>query len=241
MSDFRAGQRALINNADAYDEFYADLYAFEPIAAQISSEWLRNIGKSTFIVNKYLYEASGARATFYVYGATKDECEMNVSRFLAYCKQCEIRFPDDDSFVYDCLMTGFSHSFYGIDFYQEVVITFAVVKRKDLQTKTVTSTSMTIENEGTLTSGLKLILSSTSSRQNVTVSDNLGNQIKIKSMAANTNYIIDGIEGKVLKGVLNDYGNIEVINFPKVEMGHNEIVASASIKIEASYYPTFVF
>lgn len=240
MADFQAGSNVTISSKNAYATFKADLYSFEPIAAQISSERFRNIGKSAFIVNAFQFEASGKKATFYVYGDTKEQCDMNVSKLIAACKSCIIKLPNDDSFEYVCELTDFNHEYIGIDFYQKVELTFAAIKRKALVTVTQESGGGTFTNNGTLESGLKIVASSTSAKTNVTIKDQGGRTFKIKNMAANVSYTIDGITGKVLRSSLNDFGNIELVDFPKVVAGSNKITAPSGVKLVLSYYPVFV-
>lgn len=64
------------------------------------------------------------------------------------------------------------------------------------------------------------------------------NNIKISNI--NNTIIVDGIEKTVLENGINKFSETEMIAFPKLKSGWNEITISGNATVEISYYPMFI-
>lgn len=233
--DQRLGSVCTINNKDAYGLFNADLKELSPVAGSVAASFSTALGASSLDVVNHQLGVSGVKAVFYVGGINKEFCYTNVSNLIAECCNCIIR-TDEDRFEYAAVLTSYAVKETGVDFYNEVTLTFSAVKRLPLVVRTFDGTDCTFTNVGSLRSGVKIRIVPKSDLDSLVVSG-----ITISNLASGQPFVIDGLEGKVTCNGINKFLDTDLIEFPKVNPGHNNFaVSSSEVVIEVSYYPTFV-
>ena len=143
---------------------------------------------------------------------------------------------DEDSFEYIAVLTSFDVKETGIDFYNEVVLTFSAIKRLPMETKVFDGCNGVFKNRGSIESGAIITITPKSSMESITV-----NRITVKNLSANLPFIIDGLIGEVKCSGVNRFLDTDLVDFPKVQSGENTVeVSSTNAKVEISFYPTFI-
>ena len=232
--DARLGSYCTVNNKDVYNLFNADLKSITPTAGKITTDFSKAVGVSNLHINSYIIDTGGIKMVFYVGGMHKDDCYINTSNLIAECKNCIIK-TSEDSFEYIAVMTDFSVVETGVDFYNEVTITFSVIKRLPIVTKELNDGDV-IKNVGSVESGAKYTITPQSNIESFTI-----NEITIKNLSSGLPFVIDGLLGEVKCNGVNRFLDTDLVNFPKVQPGDNTINYSvSSAKVEISYYPTFI-
>ena len=237
--DKQVGMTCTINGKNAFEVFSADLKSFEPSADSIDYSAERNVSLSKFSVSHYHFGAINLNAVFYVSGITKDTCYIHCSDLVAECSNCVIKIEDSE-FEYIAVLTGFSISETGIDFFNEISLTFTAVKRSGIVSVTADSgsESFNITNSGSVASGCLLRLYSNHSSTHVTWN---GNRIEVTGLLPDVPFNIDGIEGAVTMDGLSALLNTNLISFPKVVPGVNTLVKEYPDDIvEIQFYPTYI-
>ena len=232
--DERIGSYCTINGKDVYNLFNADLKSITPTASKITTNFSKAVGVSNLHINSYVIDTGGIKLVFYVGGMYKEDCYINTSNLISECKNCIIK-TSEDSFEYVSVMTDFDVKETGVEFYNEVTITFSAIKRLPVVTKEVKSGDI-IKNIGSIESGAKYIITPQTSITIFTIND-----ITIKNLSSNLQFIIDGLNGEVKCNGINRFLDTDLVNFPKVTPGDNTINYSVeNAKVEVIYYPTFI-
>lgn len=235
QSDRCLGSVCTVNGKNVYGLFNADLKEIKPIVGSIAANYSKSIGASSLHVNNYELGTSGIQMVFYVGGAHKEDCYINTSNLIAECRNCVIK-TDADGFEYVSILTGYNINETGIEFYNEVTLTFATVRRLPLVTKVLENGNGVVKNIGSIKSGARLVITPSSNIEAFTI-----NGITIKNMSSGLPFVIDGIVGEVKCNGINRFLDTDLIEFPKVYPGDNEIVVSdTNVKVEVSFYPTFI-
>ena len=230
----RLGSICTINEKNAYDMFNADLKSLSPISGNVSVDFSKDIGSSSLSVNNYKLETGGIKAVFYVGGAYKEDSYINISNLIAECRSCIIK-TDEDNFEYVSILTGYDVVETGVEFYNEVSLTFSAVRRLPLVSKSF-SGSGTVKNIGSVSSGVRLVIT-----PKADIAELVINGITIRNMSSGIPFIIDGLVGKVMCNGINRFLDTDLIEFPKIMPGDNKVeVSNANVDIEVSYYPTFI-
>ena len=233
--DQRMGSICNINDKNVYDLFNADLKSIEPITGKITTDFSKAIGVSGLHINSYNIDTGGIKLTFYVGGAYKEDCYINTSNLIAECQTCSIK-TDEDSFEYIAVLTSFDVKETGIDFYNEVVLTFSAIRRLPMERKVFDGCNGVFKNRGSVESGAVITITPKSSMESITV-----NRITVKNLSANLPFIIDGLIGEVKCSGVNRFLDTDLVDFPKVQSGENTVeVSSTNAKVEISFYPTFI-
>lgn len=233
--DQRLGSVCTINGKSAYGLFNADLKQIEPVAGAISANFSKALGASGLHVNSYEIKTGGIKVTFYVGGAYKEDCYINTSNLVAECQACTIK-TDEDNFEYVAVLTGYKVTETGVEFYNEVELTFTAIRRLPMVTKVFDGGNGVVKNSGSIPSGVKLVVTPKSDIGSMTI-----NGITVNNLASGLPFIIDGLIGEVKCNGINRFLDTDLIEFPKVHPGDNEIKSSnANVKVEVSYYPTFI-
>ena len=232
--DCRCGSIVTINGKSAYDLFNADLKEKKAIAGEITADFRRILNSSGLSISKYDINTGGLEMAFYVGGNSKQECDMRTSHLIAECRQCVIK-TDEDDFEYLSVLTEFDIEYTGVDYYNEVVLTFSTIKRMPLSVHTFTGGG-TYNNAGSIESGARLTVTTTQDTAELVIDG-----ITIKNLSANIPFIIDGILGEVKSNGINRFSDTDLIDFPKALPGNNTIEASDdTCTIEVAFYPTFI-
>lgn len=228
------GSVCMINGKNAYGVFSADLKEIKPVAGEITVDFGKALGLSSLQVFGYEMAVSGIVATFYVGGAQKEDCFINTSNLISECKDCIIK-TSDDNFEYVAVLTSYNVIETGVEFFNEVALTFGVIKRFPLITVSFEAGNGIFKNVGNVQSGMRLTIVPKSA-----ISSMIVNGITVKNLEPNYPFIIDGLSGEVKCNGINRFLDTDLIEFPKVKQGDNVITSSANVSIEVSYYPTFI-
>lgn len=224
-----------INGKSAYGLFNADLKSIRPIAGVVTTDFSKTVGLSGLRINNQKIDTGGIEVVFYVGGAYKDDCYLNTNNLIAECKNCVIK-TDEEKFEYVAVLTNFNVVETGIEFYNEVTLTFGAIRRYPMETKVFETGSGVVKNIGSIESGMRIEITPKSSLATFTI-----NGITIKDMDANYPFVIDGLIGEVLCNGVNKFLSTDLIEFPKVQPGDNEItVSNTNVEVKVSYYPTFI-
>lgn len=233
--DQRLGSVCTINGKSAYGLFNADLKQIEPLSGAISTNFSKALGASGLYVNSYEIETGGIRAIFYVGGAYKEDCYINTSNLIAECQSCTIK-TDEDNFEYVAVLTGYTVTETGVNFYNEVELTFSAIKRLPMVTRVFDGGNGVVKNLGSIPSGVKLVVTPKVDIASMTI-----NGITVNDLASGLPFTIDGLVGEVKCNGINRFLDTDLIEFPKVYPGDNEIKSSnTNVEVEVSYYPTFI-
>lgn len=237
--DTQIGAFCSINGKDAYETFCADLKAFELAPNSIDYSAERNVSLSKFTVAHYRFGPSKLTVVFYVSGTTKDGCFLNCSNLVAECSNCVIEIEDSE-FEYVAVLVDFSVAETGVDFFNEVSLTFTAIKRARLVSVVSGSGSQSfnVTNAGSVESGCLLRLYSNHGSTHVTWN---GNRIEVTGLLPDVPFDINGIEGTVTADGLSALLNTNLINFPKVIPGANTLVKEYDDDVvEIQFYPTYI-
>ena len=233
--DQMLGSICNINEKNVYNLFNADLKSIEPIAGKITTDFSKAIGASGLHVNSYNIDTGGIKLTFYVGGAYKEDCYINTSNLIAECRTCSIK-TGEDNFEYIAVLTSFDVKETGIEYYNEVVLTFSAIKRLPMETKIFDGCNGVFKNRGSIESGARITITPKSDMESITV-----NGITINNLSANLPFIIDGLVGEIMCSGVNRFLDTDLVDFPKVQSGENIVeVSSTNAKVEISFYPTFI-
>ena len=226
------GERCLIDHKDAYREFNADLKSFHISPGDISAHYIIQTGLSSIFDFGGTIEPKTATIEFYVGGASDEQAHENISNLFLSCKECILK-RELHRFEYPALLTGKNVEETGVEPYYLVTLDFIVIQRLPLLTTNITEPAI-IYNEGNIPSGVRYIL-----KPPIDISSFKINSIKVTNLHAGKHFIIDGITGKITENGNNRFAATDIIDFPKIFPGQNEITMSYNIPITVEYYPLF--
>lgn len=262
LQDNQIGYPVFVNGRNVY-EYNADLIEYDLKPVKISYDAFKKIGKHNYIINQYKNGDNGIEFSFYVGGATYTESQINVNNLISVFQKNSpvVVSVGDSQFEYVCILTNVSISDTKVLHYYKVDITVIAVKRLPLvelkyTTLQIASESgIEIHNAGSVESGLLVFWHST--KQGNTIQFSYG-QDSYKTITINNanlyNYhVIDGLDGKVLRGssnsptfdgFVNNFINADLFEFPVVYPGDNNIKFTQSendiVELTVRYYPTFL-
>lgn len=167
------------------------------------------------------------------WGADRKEVTSKVSQFtMNLMGKLEIVLPD--KFLYKGIVTSISEPVFPIENMAELKISIIGSQHLPLQTVEL-SNSGVITVDGTVETDCIIETLSAITIANFTI-----NGINIFPLTANKMFIIDGINSKVTDNGANAIGKTDLINFPKLQPGENEITMSHPVTVTIKYYPTFM-
>lgn len=230
--DRQIGDRCFFDGKDVYIDFNADLKSFEVTPGKIDADYAPGTGSSG--LDLYSVDADPMELTteFYVGGPSPEAVQTNISNMLLAARQCVIR-KEGDIFEYAAVLTDRDSEDTEVEPYYLLSLKFAVIRRKPLVTHQIQQTAV-IYNEGNVASGARISLSPETEMDSVTV---MG--ITVMDLEPGITYMIDGITGRVTANGINYFGHTDLIEFPKIQPGENEIEVSGSIPVTVSFYPVF--
>lgn len=232
-NDKRLGDECYIDGIDVYEKYGADLKEFYMLPGAITLDCKENTGQSGFNVFSDTLEGKGAVMVFYVCGHSNEDLISNVSNLILACRQCVVQTASS-RFEFPAVTTEYSIEATGVDFYDLVTINLMVIKRLPLVTENLTGTGI-ITNPGNQESGMRLEITPVTALSSFTIEG-----ITIKNLKAKETFILDGIEGEVTAGGINRFQGTDLIDFPKIKPGMNEITMSANVPVRISFYPVFL-
>lgn len=262
MQDNQIGYPVFVNGKNVY-EYNADLIEYDLKPAKISYDAFKKIGKYSYIVNQYKNGDNGIEFSFYVGGATYTEAQLNINKLIRdFQKDAPVVVNVGDSeFEYLCVLTDVSISdtkvlhFYKVDISTIAVKRLPLVELKYTTLQIASESGIDIHNAGSVKSGLLVFWHST--KQGNTIQFSYG-QDSYKTITINNanlyNYhVIDGLDGKILRGsannptfdgYVNNFINTDLFEFPVVYPGDNNIKFTQSeddiVELTVRYYPTFL-
>nr|WP_288868588.1 hypothetical protein [uncultured Blautia sp.] len=232
-NDKRLGDECYIDGVDVYVKYGADLKEFYMLPGAITLDCKENTGQSGFNVFSDTLEGKGAVMVFYVCGHSNEDLISNVSNLILACRKCVVQTASS-RFEFPAVMTEYSIEATGVEFYNLVTINLMVIKRLPLVTEKLTGAGI-ITNPGNQESGMRLEITPANALSSFTIEG-----ITIKNLKAKETFILDGIEGEVTVGGINRFQDTDLIDFPKIKPGMNEITMSANVPVRISFYPVFL-
>lgn len=235
LNDRRCGNAVTINGKSAYVLFNADLKEKRAVAGEITADFRKVLNSSRLSISKYDIATGGLEMVFYVGGASRQECDIHTSHLIAECRNCVIK-TDDDSFEYLSVLTEFLIEATGVDYYNEVTLTFSVIKRMPLSVYTFSGGGGIFRNVGSIESGARITVTPVRDTNTLIVQG-----ITVKNLIANMPFVIDGIVGEVKSNGINRFADTDLIDFPKAYPGNNTLeISDNSCAVEVAFYPTFI-
>ena len=232
----RLGDEVKIDGVDVYYQYNADLVTMENEGGSVESEYQLQVGKSDFDVFDHDFANGSLKLTFYLPGRSKQEALTLASELVAVSKHCRLTTGPDLTAEYMCVLTSYNVSMTEVEYVAQVELNFVSVRRVKLKTVSATNvTSVIVDNPGTLASGVRIKVRSTTAQSNVSVAG-----IVIKNMTANVDYVIDGIEGTFTKNGIIDILNTNLSVFPKIQPGKQTLTSNKALNWTVEFYPTFV-
>lgn len=260
IQDNQIGYPVFVNGINVY-EYNADLIEYDLKPAKISYDSFKKIGKYSYIVNQYKNGDNGIEFSFYVGGATYTEAQLNINKLIRdFQKDAPVVVSVGDSeFEYLCILTDVSISDTKVLHFYKVDISTIAVKRLPLvELKYSTSqiaSEIKIYNNGSVASGLLAFWHSTKKGSTIKFAYGQESYTTITVNNANLYYyhVIDGLDGKVLRGsannptfdgYVNNFINTDLYQFPVVGPGENKIKFTQTYgditELTLKYYPTFL-
>lgn len=235
------------DGVNVFQKYDADLVSYTISQGSVSTTYRRASGKSSFHMYNFDFNASTMTLHFYVHGFSQDNAMMKVNGLVGAAKNPIIKFIDDEpDFEYATMLDSYSVSYTEVEWYYDVTMVMKAIRRMKLRTVTASSaTSVSFDNPGTIASGAKLDVVRAELDKNVHLSLNFGDpevsqDIAIKEMIGNVNFVIDGIDGKVSdRNGVNKILQTDLVKFPKVKAGRNRLNSNKPLSWVISFYPTF--
>lgn len=230
--DSQVGESCFLDGKNAYIDFNADLKTFLVSPGDLTTDYSIAAGCSDF--NLFQFEAKPMELLmeFYVGGSSYEATQTNISNLFLAAKQCVIR-KEGDIFEYAAVLVERSSEDTEVEPYYLVICRFAVIRRKPMVERKLNQSSV-IYNEGNTPSGMRIVIDPERVMETFTVAD-----VTISDLAPGITYIIDGISGRVTANGVNYFAHTNIIDFPKIKPGKNEIKMSEDIPIVVSFYPVF--
>lgn len=264
LRDRQLGMNVTVNGINVYTSFNADLIDEPEITpAALTPDLFKKIGKSSHIINKYTVGNNGLKLSFYIGGETYQEAQMNCNNLVAEFQNDIVTLKiGDTDFEYVGTVSGVSIKYTSVDHFYKLTLTFTGVKRLPLVTLEFTDEEkikslIEFWNSGAASSGLKITFRVWGYESGVYIDVNCNdNEFQISNVAGTPMYyIIDGIDGKLVRGWTKEYYEEAYTNvfertnnfyeFPTVNRGLNKLKLSIPsiykvdwLKIE--YYPVFL-
>lgn len=159
----------------------------------------------------------------------------NITAFegLLVGKVVEIALPD--GFIYTAIVNSIAAATFDSSGEHDVTYTFNAVRHAKPISEIIKANSYMICKSNTAT--LPIITAVyASAAADVTL-----HGIKIKNITANTTIVIDSVSGKITANGKNKFGDSDLIDFPILQPGKNQITSSVSdVSITVSYTPIYI-
>lgn len=235
------------DGVNVFQKYDADLVNYAISPGSVSTTYRRASGKSSFHMYNFDFNASTMTLHFYVHGFSQDDAMVKVNGLVRAAKNPIVKFIDDEpDFEYATMLDSYSVSYTEVEWYYDVTVVMKAIRRMKLRTIAASSvTSVTFDNPGTIASGTKVDVVRAELDKNVHLSLNfddseVSQDIAIKEMIGNVNFVIDGIDGKVLdRNGVNRILQTDLVKFPKVKPGRNSLKSNKPLSWTISFYPTF--
>lgn len=230
----RKGDICMINEQDTFDTFCADLVSYTITPKTITAEYTEKVGSSDYHLSSYKRGDANLSIVFYVEGTTEETMYINASNLIVAGKKCIINIAPNE-FLYNAILTNSTVEKLEIEHFAKVTLTFVATITLPLRSVTFANGTGMLRNIGSVESGARYIITSTTDLTELKIND-----ITVKNIIKNMPFIIDGIEGKITSNDINRFLDTNLIDFPKVVAGENEITCDKTVSVTVEYYPTFI-
>ena len=159
---------------------------------------------------------------------------QNIVRFESELigRIVELGFPD--GYYYTACLTAIQPPAFDATGEQDVVYTFLAIRHEPQRKETVTSGNKLNCRSNTKTP-CKISFTLTSAQNSITVCG-----VTINSVAANTEIVIDSVNGLITAGGINKFNDTAFVDFPYLLPGDNTISCSvAGVTLTVIYTPIF--
>lgn len=226
------GDRVFIDGKDAFAYYHADLIDYPTITAgEITASY--NDLPGLLIPYQNTQAAKTATWSFYVHGETRERREINTAALIEACRFATLKIQYSD-LEYLSILTEVISEPTGIDQFNRVQLTFATVQRGRLRTASLPQDKVYCET--LVDAPCRITLKPTSTISNFTI---LG--ITINKLNANDTFVIDGLSrsGNITRNGNNAFLDTDLIEFPALSSGWDELNMSHEIPGEIEYYPVY--
>ena len=159
----------------------------------------------------------------------------NITAFegLLVGKVVEISLPD--GFIYTAIVNSIAAATFDSSGEHDVTYTFNAVRHAKPISEIIKANSYMICNSNTAT--LPIITAEyANTKSEVTLQG-----VTIKNIAVGTKIVIDSVSGLITADGKNKFGDSDLIDFPVLQPGKNQITSSASdVSITVSYTPIYI-
>lgn len=167
--------------------------------------------------------------TFDFEGKNTHDATKKMSDFTAILsKEAELLLPDE--FHYFCILTGTGKAVTKAPWIEQCTFTLIGLRHGPLETITLTESSP-VFIEGNCETECRYIIDTPNSSlqiNNITIND-ISGQI-----------VIDGMESLVQQDGINKFADCDMISFPTLSPGNNQIEISGAAKVVIQYYPIYL-
>lgn len=255
------GDSVTINGKNIFDNYSADFIDMEYTPANEEYNFHRHIGNHTFVVNNYTRQNTNRTLRFYIGGESLEEAQLNIDKLFGEMSGQFVLKIDNTDFEYSCITTEKLAEYTGVDYYYMVTVTADVIKRYGLINRhfgQINKTAYQIQlwNSGVVPSGINIIAKA-SGDFGVIFYDGDKKIYRTVSFSGLSNtpmyYKIGGLDGTVQSAsdidfqldVSNVFGKTNLIMFPQVQPGFNELTITQPnvgivSEIAVQFYPVFV-
>lgn len=165
-------------------------------------------------------------------GSLKLVAEKEALLLEALYKQSEIELPD--GYFYRCMYQSATVDRI-MDTLSELTVTLDAIRHLPLVTVQVAQGEFTVLCQSTIPTECRLSVTPNSAASSCTVYG-----ITITNLTAGTPVVIDGMNKTVTQAGINKFLDTDLLEFPRLQPGINQIPFSGDIQVSASYYPTFL-
>lgn len=232
----RLGDEVKVNDVDIFYQYNADLVEMSHGAGSLDSTYQRQIGRSAFDMFDHDFQPGSLDMAFYIPGRSKQEALDLASALVALFLECTIKTGPDLNAEFAGVLDDYSINLTGVEWVVELDVTITCIRRLQLKTVKASSTkSVTVDNPGTVESGVKITVTSQTAQSNVSVAGIMVNELK-----AGMPFTIDGINGEVMENGVNKILETDLATFPLISPGKSALTSNYALDWEIQFYPTFV-
>lgn len=174
-------------------------------------------------------------------GKTRDIVNNNISNFMALVTKCDIKFKDL-SHTFRCYCTGSTPEETGISEWLFINISFVCFEYNQEATKTFDSLlSMNVVNNGNLRTPAIIEITTKIDMIKLDITGLAEEKITLKNLKANSPFILDGELQKATVEGVNKFSDVDLWEFPNLNVGNNTItLSSKDLKIKITYKTMYV-
>lgn len=241
MALVQYGETCYIDGVSTFTSFMAEYKSREITSHSLKRNNAFKVGKSDMFHGYETYALGKMKLLFYVYGETRTESEIHASALVTNMNKCVLTFSDDE-FEYPSGVISYKIRNTGIDTWSEVTVEVECLKRGAKQRVGAYAdygdhSIAAITNPGTLSSGAKLYCDLTS--DSFWFQDMEHARVTATGLTQGAHFEINGWEGTVTQNNQNAYQYTDLLVFPTVVPGYNEIYFSQTYSF-VEYYPLYL-